>query len=199
MLIVRNHHTAFANHPHRPPTVIYSPALTASYLRRLIYPAQPVCALSHIPTYHCSTHVICSAIHTYRSMSGLSYDCHDSSCGSIANFYATLTKASLKSRCRALRCRFDHSPIRPLAFAFYTMASNANAPIVSSELCSLLDNAQRIVDDLWAESGAEIAGAKGYKACRLLSVTNAHPQFPIFATALGSLPSLGNGHSHMCA
>ena len=78
-------------------------------------------------------------------------------------------------------------------------ATSANAPIVSPENCSLLDNVQRITDELWNQSGAEIAGEKGYKACRLLSATNAHPQFPIFATALGSLPSLGNGHSHMCA
>ena len=80
-----------------------------------------------------------------------------------------------------------------------TAAASANAPIVSTENCSLLDNVQRITDELWAESGEEIAGAKGYTACRLLSATNSHPQFPIFATALGSLPSLGNDHSHMCA
>ena len=79
-----------------------------------------------------------------------------------------------------------------------TAAATGNAPIVSTENCSLLDNVQRITDELWAESGAEIAGPRGYKTCRLLSATNSHPQFPIFATALGSLPSLGNGHSHMC-
>ena len=70
-------------------------------------------------------------------------------------------------------------------------AAAGNAPIVSTENCSLLDNVQRIADELWAESGAEIVGAKGYKACRLLSATNAHPQFPIFATALGTSHRLG--------
>ena len=38
-----------------------------------------------------------------------------------------------------------------------------------------------------------IAGEVGFHAVRLLSATQGHPQFPIFATALGSLPSLGNG------
>ena len=76
-------------------------------------------------------------------------------------------------------------------------ASNGNAPIVSTENCNLLDNVQDIVDQLWRECGAEIAGEKGYRACRLLSATDSHPEFPIFATAIGSLPSLANGHSHM--
>ena len=78
------------------------------------------------------------------------------------------------------------------------MAANGNAPIVSAENCTLLDSCQRVVDQLWRECGAEIAGDKGYKACQLLSATNSHPEFPIFATAVGSLPSLANGHSHMC-
>ena len=78
------------------------------------------------------------------------------------------------------------------------MAATGNAPIVSSDNCALLDNCQRIVDQLWRETGAEIAGPKGYRACQLLSATNSHPEFPIFATAVGSLPSLANGHSHMC-
>ena len=78
------------------------------------------------------------------------------------------------------------------------MAATGNAPIVSADNCTLLDSCQRIVDQLWRECGAEIAGEKGYKACQLLSATNSHPEFPIFATAVGSLPSLANGHSHMC-
>ena len=78
------------------------------------------------------------------------------------------------------------------------MAATGNAPIVSTENCNLLDNVQRLVDQLWSECGVEIAGPKGHRACQLLSATNSHPEFPIFATALGCLPSLANGHSHMC-
>ena len=69
----------------------------------------------------------------------------------------------------------------------------ASDMIVSPEHCELLDGVQRISDQLWSENGQEIAGATGYKAIKLLSATNSHPEFPIFATMLASVPSLANG------
>ena len=112
-----------------------------------------MCAPPHIPTYHCSTHVICSALHTHRSMSGLSYDCHNSSCGSIDNFYATLTKAPLKSRCRAPRCRFDHSPVARLLSPF-TPWPAAQTPLLSppsTARCSTMSSESPTSSGLRAE------------------------------------------------
>ena len=45
------------------------------------------------------------------------------------------------------------------------------------------------------EKGEEIAGTTGFEAIRYLSVTNSHPEFPIFATILGCLPSCANGRA----
>ena len=73
------------------------------------------------------------------------------------------------------------------------VASAGSDQIVSPENCELLDGVQRIGDKLWEDNGVEIAGTTGVHAIKLLSATNAHPQFPIFATMLGSLPSLANG------
>ena len=81
------------------------------------------------------------------------------------------------------------------AFAQSTEARPCAASdmIVSPEHCELLDGVQRISDQLWAESGPQIAGATGYRAVKLLSATNSHPEFPIFAPMLASVPSLASG------
>ena len=69
-----------------------------------------------------------------------------------------------------------------------------NMAIVSPEYCNLLDNAQAVIDKLCEEQCVYTAGEPGYHAIRLQSATKSHPQFPIFGTALGCLPSPGNGH-----
>ena len=66
--------------------------------------------------------------------------------------------------------------------------------IVSPDNCELLDGVQRIVDEAWRKHGADIAGDRGYKAIRIQAARDSHPEFPIFASILGSCPSLGNGH-----
>ena len=65
--------------------------------------------------------------------------------------------------------------------------------IVSPANCDLLDGVQRIVDDLWAEFGEEIAGKRGKRACQIQAARDSHPEFPIFSAILSSMPSLGNG------
>ena len=65
--------------------------------------------------------------------------------------------------------------------------------IVSPENCDLLDGVQRIVDEAWRTHGADIAGVRGYKAVRLQAARDSHPEFPIFASCLASMGSLGNG------
>ena len=72
--------------------------------------------------------------------------------------------------------------------------SGAPTGIVSPAHCELLDGVQRIVDDAWLQWGPEIAGELGYKAVRMQSARGSHPQFPIFASMLGAIPSLANGH-----
>ena len=126
---------------------------------------------------------------------------HESPHDSMVSFVYHSRKPNSSSRCLCNHCtnRCDLEIFPFGAMASTSNASSGNAPIVSAENCALLDNVQRIADQLWRESGAEIAGDKGYMAIQLLSATNSHPAFPIFATALGSLPSLANGHSHMCA
>ena len=77
--------------------------------------------------------------------------------------------------------------------------SGAPTGIVSPAHCELLDGVQRIVDDAWLQWGPEIAGELGYKAVRMQSARDSHPQFPIFASMLGAIPSLANGHIPPCA
>ena len=76
---------------------------------------------------------------------------------------------------------------------------NQNLPgpegIVSPANCDLLDGVQRITDEAWATLGNEIAGPRGKKACQIQAARDSHPEFPIFAAMLGSMPSLGNGHT----
>ena len=73
--------------------------------------------------------------------------------------------------------------------------ASGNAAIVSPEHCELLDGVQRLVDDAWAQHGPEIAGQDGFDAIRIQAARDSHPQFPIFAAALGATPSLGNGRT----
>ena len=67
------------------------------------------------------------------------------------------------------------------------------ALIVSEENCQLLDRVQSTADNMWKEHRTRIAGAEGARAFRHLSALNSHPEFPIFATALATMPALGNG------
>ena len=76
--------------------------------------------------------------------------------------------------------------------------ASTNLCIVSPDNCDLLDGVQTLVDELWRTHGEAIAGEKGYKAVRLQAVRDSHPEFPIFASILGSMPSLGNGHIPPC-
>ena len=59
---------------------------------------------------------------------------------------------------------------------------------------------QALADREWKDKGCGIAGDDACHAIRLLSVSNSHPQFPIFATTLACLPSLANGQppTYMC-
>ena len=72
--------------------------------------------------------------------------------------------------------------------------SGSSTGIASPAHCELLDGVQRIVDDAWLQWGPEIAGELGYKAVRMQSARDSHPPFPIFASMLGAIPSLANGH-----
>ena len=74
-----------------------------------------------------------------------------------------------------------------------------NLGIVSPDNCDLLDGVQKLVDELWRKHGPAIAGEAGYKAIRLQAIKDSHPEFPIFATVLGSMPSLANGTIPPCA
>ena len=67
------------------------------------------------------------------------------------------------------------------------------ALIVSEENCQLLDKVQSTADNMWKENRNRIAGVKGAKAIRHLSALNSHPEFPIFAVALATMPAMGNG------
>ena len=89
----------------------------------------------------------------------------------------------------------SHSPISyPWVFRDQSRHhTNMAALIVSEENCILLDKVQAVSDNMWKEHRNYIAGAKGGKACRYLSALNSQPEFPIFATALATMPALGNG------
>ena len=65
--------------------------------------------------------------------------------------------------------------------------------IVSPQNMALLDSVQRVVDAKWNEIGEHVAGKKGRMACRLESAKASHPEFPLFASMLASMPSLSNG------
>ena len=65
--------------------------------------------------------------------------------------------------------------------------------IVSPANMALLDGVQRVVDKKWGEIGERVAGKTGRMACRLESAKASHPEFPLFASMLASMPSLSNG------
>ena len=58
----------------------------------------------------------------------------------------------------------------------------------------VVDIVQRVMCEAWRKHGADIAGADGYHAVRLQAARDSHPEFPIFASCLASMASLGNGH-----
>ena len=75
---------------------------------------------------------------------------------------------------------------------------NASTPvsplgIVSPTHMALLDGVQRVVDQKWNEIGEKVAGKNGRMACRIESAKASHPEFPLFASMLASMPSLSNG------
>ena len=87
-------------------------------------------------------------------------------------------------------------PVVCVVVLFCTMAaaSASNAMQIGSEAnCDLLDNVQTIGDATWVQKRDMIAGPRPAKAIRYLSVQSAHPEFPIFCTALGCMPALANG------
>ena len=65
--------------------------------------------------------------------------------------------------------------------------------IVSPANMALLDAVQRVVDAKWNEIGEKVAGKTGRMACRIESAKASHPEFPLFAAMLVSMPSLSNG------
>ena len=75
----------------------------------------------------------------------------------------------------------------------------AQLGIVSLANMELLDGVQRVVDDKWNEIGERVAGKTGRMACRIESAKASHPEFPLFASMLASMPSLSNGSpSSLC-
>ena len=50
-----------------------------------------------------------------------------------------------------------------------------------------------VADSMWIEIGEDIAGARGVRAVQLPGVSTSHPVFPIFSTALATMPSLASG------
>ena len=82
--------------------------------------------------------------------------------------------------------------IRPEVFASGD-AALAPLGIVPPKNMELLDAVQRVVDETWNEIGDEVAGPTGRKACRMESARSSHPEFPLFASMLASMPSLSNG------
>ena len=115
---------------------------------------------------------------------------------------ATFKLLHRSAHCVPFRVRFSSSS-QPAIMAASTNAifgsaacePAGNAAIVSPEHCDLLDGVQRLVDDVWAQHGPEIAGQAGFDAIRIQAARDSHPQFPIFAAALGATPSLGNGRT----
>lgn len=69
----------------------------------------------------------------------------------------------------------------------------AAAMACSREHCELMAKVGEVADSLWLKHGDFIAGQKGFKGVNLQSIVLAHPALPIFATALGCMPSLSNG------
>ena len=65
--------------------------------------------------------------------------------------------------------------------------------IVSEEHCALLEAIQTRADNDWKDNRDYIAGRQAAEAIRHYSVLYSHPEFPVFTTALATMPAMGNG------
>ena len=65
--------------------------------------------------------------------------------------------------------------------------------IVSEEHCALLEAIQNKTDNDWKEHRDFIAGRQAAESIRHYSVLYSHPEFPVFTTALATMPAMGNG------
>ena len=88
--------------------------------------------------------------------------------------------ASMPSACRFRVCLVIHA-IQPSFMCLY------------EEHCALLEAIQTRADCDWKENRNYIAGKTAAEAIRHYSVLYSHPEFPIFCTALATMPAMGNG------
>ena len=65
--------------------------------------------------------------------------------------------------------------------------------IVSEEHCALLEAIQLRADKDWRDNRDYIAGKQAAEAIRHYSVLYSAPEFPVFTTALATMPAMGNG------
>ena len=65
--------------------------------------------------------------------------------------------------------------------------------IVSEEHCALLEAIQTRADNDWKDNRDYIAGRQAAESIRHYSVLYSHPEFPVFTTALATMPAMGNG------
>ena len=65
--------------------------------------------------------------------------------------------------------------------------------IVSEEHCALLEAIQPRADNDWRDNRDYIAGKQAAASIRHYSVLYSHPEFPVFTTALATMPAMGNG------
>ena len=72
-------------------------------------------------------------------------------------------------------------------------AADKDDMIVSEEHCALLEAIQSRADKDWREHRDYIAGKQAAESIRHYSVLYSHPEFPVFTTALATMPAMGNG------
>ena len=72
-------------------------------------------------------------------------------------------------------------------------AADKDDMIVSEEHCALLEAIQSRADKDWREHRDYIAGRQAAESIRHYSVLYSHPEFPVFTTALATMPAMGNG------
>ena len=65
--------------------------------------------------------------------------------------------------------------------------------IVSEEHCALLEAIQTRADNDWKDNRDYIAGKQAAQSIRHYSVLYSRPEFPVFTTALATMPAMGNG------
>ena len=127
------------------------------------------------------------------------YYIHHSSCVYVVTCIECSTAVCVCARITEYMCRTLYIS-RPDVFT----VGNAATPvsplgIVSPANMALLDGVQRVVDQKWNEIGDKVAGKTGRMACRIESAKASHPEFPLFASMLASMPSLSNGSpSSLC-